>query len=234
MVSVEQAVRQRLEAVRRRIREASERSGREPDAVTLLGISKRQPLDKVMAAIAAGMRVLGENQIQEAVTKSARLPVGIDWHFVGHLQSNKAKTAARLFAAVHSIDRLKIARRLDLEAKRLGKRLDGFVQVNLGSESTKKGYATEGLFDVLRPLADLEYLRIVGLMAIPPYEKDLEAARNWFRQLRELRDELGSRPEWKHFPGLLSMGMSHDFETAIEEGATHVRVGTSIFGKRPT
>ena len=234
MASVEKTIGERLEDVRRRVCEACDRGSRGPEEVTILGISKRQPLERVRAAITAGLRVLGENQIQEAVAKSSQLPVGVEWHFVGHLQSNKAKSAVRLFDAVHSIDRLKIARRLDLEAQRQGRRLKGFVQVNLGSESTKQGYATEGLIEALRCLADFEHLRIVGLMAIPPYEEDFNAARIWFRRLRELRDEMGSRPEWAGFPGHLSMGMSHDFETAIEEGATHVRVGTSIFGQRPT
>jgi len=141
--------------------------------------------------------------------------------------------SVRLFGTIHSIDRLKIARRIDLEAKRQGKQVAGLVQINLGSEPNKHGYPAEDLVDALRPLADLERLRIVGLMAIPPYEEDQTAARKWFARLRELRDELASRPEWRGFPGWLSMGMSHDFESAIEEGATHVRVGTSIFGDRP-
>ena len=232
MSSVEPSIAERLADVRRRVREACERSGRDPGEVTLLGISKRQPLTRVRAAVAAGLQVLGENQVQEAIGKSAQLPADIEWHFVGHLQSNKTKPAVRLFAAIHSIDRLKIARRIELEAERQGKRLEGFVQVNLGEEPSKSGYAVEGLCEALRPLADLERLRIVGLMAIPPHEENLEAARQWFRRLRQLRDELGSRPEWSGFPGGLSMGMSHDFEVAIEEGATHVRVGTSIFGER--
>ncbi len=227
------SVAERLGIVRRRIRAACERCGRGPGDVVLLGISKRQPLDRVRAAIAAGLEVLGENQIQEAVAKSAQLPVDIDWHFVGHLQSNKAKTAVRLFSTVHSIDRLKIARKIDLAAQRQGRRIDGFVQVNLGAESSKHGYPSEGLIEAARPLAELENLRIVGLMALPPYEEDPEAARRWFAQLRQLRDQVFGRAEWSGVPGLLSMGMSHDYEIAIEEGATHVRVGTSIFGERP-
>ncbi len=231
--AVESAVAKRLSKVRRRLEAACERSGRDPGDVVLLGISKRQPLERVRAAITAGLKTLGENQVQEAVSKSAQLPVDVDWHFVGHLQSNKAKPAVRLFSAIHAIDRLKIARKLDLEAERQGRQIDGFIQVNLGAESTKHGYATDGLAEALRPLAELEHLRIVGLMAIPPYEEELEAARGWFQRLRQLRDELASRPEWHGWPGWLSMGMSHDAGVAIEEGATHVRVGTAIFGERP-
>ncbi len=227
------SVAERLSSVRRRLRAACERVGRDPGDVVLLGISKRQPLERVREAIAAGLEVLGENQVQEAVTKSAQLPVNVDWHFVGHLQSNKAKIAARLFSTIHSIDSLKIARKIDLAAERQGRRIDGLIQVNLGAELSKHGYPVEGLIEAVRPLADLENLRIVGLMAIPPYEEDPEAARRWFARLRQLRDEVFSRAEWAGAPGLLSMGMSHDFEVAIEEGATHVRVGTSIFGERP-
>lgn len=232
MSLVAAGIAERLSEVQRRVREACERCGRDTSDVTLLGISKRQPLERVRAAVAAGLRTLGENQVQEAVDKSAVLPVDLEWHFVGHLQSNKVKPAVRLFTAIHSIDRLKIARRIEREAERQDKRLDGFVQVNLGDEATKSGYSSAGLFEALRPLADLARLRIVGLMAIPPYEQELEEARHWFRRLRELRDEMAARPEWDGFSGRLSMGMSHDFEIAIEEGATHVRVGTSIFGQR--
>ncbi|MEM7582626.1 MAG: YggS family pyridoxal phosphate-dependent enzyme [Acidobacteriota bacterium] len=232
MSSVER-VAERLNDVRARVRAACARSGRDPASVELLGISKRQPISRVREALDAGLRVLGENQIQEAVAKSAELPVDVVWHFVGHLQSNKVKAAVRLFDAIHSIDRLKIARRLDLEAARQDKVVQGFIQVNLGNEPSKSGYPLEGLFDAIKPLADLEHLQIVGLMALPPYEDSLDEARGWFRKLRELRDEMASRNEWHGFQGLLSMGMSHDFETAIEEGATHVRVGTSIFGRRP-
>ncbi|MCP3959860.1 MAG: YggS family pyridoxal phosphate-dependent enzyme [bacterium] len=233
MSSVEPSVAERLADVRRRARQACERSDRDPAEVTLLGVSKRQPLERVRAALAAGLRILGENQIQEAVAKSAELPVEVEWHFIGHLQSNKVKPAVRLFEAIHSIDRLKIGRRIDLEAGRQGRRIEGFMQVNLGEEASKHGFLAEDLAEAVRPLLELEHVEIVGLMAIPPFEQDLEAARGWFRRLRELRDELAARPEWSGFAGRLSMGMSHDFEVAIEEGATHVRVGSSIFGERP-
>jgi len=232
MSAVETAVRERLNRVRDRLRAACERSGRDLDGVEMLGNSKRQPLDRVRAALAAGLTVLGENQVQEAVAKSAELPVGVDWHLVGHLQSHKVKAAVRLFSTIHSVDRVKIARKIDLEAERQDRRIDGFVQVNLGDEASKHGSPEAGLAEAMRPLAELERLRVVGLMAIPPFEPDPEAMRRWFRRLRQLRDEVFSDARWHGCPGWLSMVMSYDFEVAIEEGATHVRVGTSIFGER--
>ncbi len=233
MSSTEPSVAERLTDVRRRVREVCVRCGREPQSVELLGISKRQPIARIREALDGGLRVLGENQLQEAVVKSSQLPVDVVWHFVGRLQSNKAKAAVRIFDAIHSIDRLKIARRINIEAERQEKTIQGFIQVNLGDEPTKGGYPTDGFLDAIQPLADLEHLQIVGLMAIPPYEEDSSAARRWFRELRDLRDAMSLRAEWRGFPGWLSMGMSRDFETAIEEGATHIRVGTSIFGQRP-
>ena len=233
MSAVESAVSERLRRVRDRLLAACERGGRDPEEIVLLGVSKRQPLDRVRAAITAGLTVLGENQVQEALAKSAELPVDLDWHLIGHLQSNKVKPAVRLFGTIHSIDRLKIARKIDLEAERQDRRIGGFVQVNLGAESTKHGYPEAGLAEAIGPLAELRRLRIVGLMAIPPFEQDLAAMRRWFRRLRRLRDEVFADARWRDCPGWLSMGMSHDFEVAIEEGATHVRVGSSIFGERP-
>ena len=222
---------ERLSAIQESISSACARSGRSPEEVTLLGVSKRQPLERMREALAAGLRTFGENQVQEAVRKSAELPPDVDWHFIGHLQSNKAKPAARLFSTIHSVDRLKIARHLDKESRLLGRRLRVFLEVNLGAETNKHGFGCDELTSAIGPLRALEGLEFVGLMAIPPYEQDLERARQWFRRLRELRDDMTSR--WDGFPGMLSMGMSHDFEVAIEEGATHVRVGTSLFGPRP-
>ena len=214
-----------------RINAACRRADRQRDEVKLIGVSKRQSLARIREALACGLSCLGENQVQEAVTKSAELPATIEWHFIGHLQSNKVKPAVRLFNIFHSVDRLKLARRLDAEAERTGRTLQVFLQANLGGEASKSGFGAGDLSEVVRELEGLSRLELVGLMAIPPYEEDLERARAWFRELRELRDEVATlRPD---FPGLLSMGMSHDFEVAIEEGATHIRVGTSLFGSRP-
>jgi pyridoxal phosphate enzyme (YggS family) len=220
--------------ITRRIEEACGRSGRRPEEVVLVGASKTQPPAVLAAAWRAGLRVFGENRVQEALAKSRELPAppyDIEWHLIGPLQSNKVKPALDLFRAVHSVDRVRIAEALDQEAGRRGLTIPGFLEVNLGREESKHGFSPERLAEAARPLADLEHLRIVGLMAIPPQE-EAEGSRPWFRRLRELRDELGSRPEWPGFPGWLSMGMSHDFEVAIEEGATHVRVGTALFGPR--
>ena len=221
--------------INRRIQEACLRSGRRPDEVVLVGASKTQPAAVLAEAWRAGLRVFGENRVQEALAKSRELPSPphtIDWHLIGPLQSNKVKPALDLFRTIHSVDRPKIAEALDREAGRRSLRISGFLEVNLGQEESKHGFTPEGLAEAARPLAGLEHLKIVGLMAIPPEADDPEGSRPWFRRLRELRDELGARPEWPGFPGRLSMGMSHDFEVAIEEGATHVRVGTSLFGPR--
>jgi PLP dependent protein len=228
-------VGERYLQITRRIGEACRRSGRRPEEVVLVGASKIQPAAVLAAAWRAGLRVFGENRVQEAVAKRRELPsppFEIEWHLIGPLQSNKVKPALDLFRAVHSVDRIRIAEALDQEAGRRGLRLPGFLEVNLGDEESKHGFSPRTLAETVRPLAGLEHLKIVGLMAIPPQAGDPEGSRPWFRRLRELRDELGSRPEWSGFPGWLSMGMSHDFEVAVEEGATHVRVGTSLFGPR--
>ncbi|HSS52834.1 MAG TPA: YggS family pyridoxal phosphate-dependent enzyme [Thermoanaerobaculia bacterium] len=230
-------VTERLAWIRDRIEKACRRSGRPAGSVTLVGASKTQGPALLAEAWEAGLRVFGENRVQEAVAKSRELPPhvrDIEWHLIGPLQSNKVRPAVELFRAVHSIDRPAIAEALDREAAARGKTLDGFLEVNLGGEESKHGFVPEGLADAVRPLAGLAHLRIAGLMAIPPPGEIPEASRPWFRKLRELRDDLAARPEWQGFPGWLSMGMSDDFEVAVEEGATHVRVGSALFGPRRT
>ena len=197
-----------------------------------MGASKTQPATAVAEAWRAGLTVFGENRVQEALAKSRELPPGIEWHLIGPLQSNKVRSALELFRTIHSIDRLRIAEAVDREAGARGIEIAGFLEVNLGGEESKHGFLPEGLAEEVRPLSRLERLRIVGLMAIPPQGDSPEDSRRWFRKLRELRDDLAARPEWERFPGWLSMGMSDDFEVAIEEGATHVRVGTALFGPR--
>jgi len=201
--------------------------------VTLVGASKRQPPESLLEAHRAGLSVFGENRVQEAKAKIDLLPPEVEWHLIGPLQSNKARLAVRLFTLIHSVDRLKIARVLDREAQRLGRPLSCLLEINLGGEESKHGFAVADLAATVAPLAELESLKVQGLMAIPPYDDQPEASRTWFQQLRRLRDELAQRSEWSEFPGWLSMGMSGDFEVAIEEGATHVRVGTALFGSRP-
>lgn len=223
----------RLEQVEQRIVEACLKSGRPRSEVTLIPVSKRQPLAKLNEALDAGVRCFGESQVQEAEAKAAELPADLDWHFIGHLQSNKTRPAVRLFDTIHSINRLKIAHCVEQEARQQGRRIRGFLQVNIGNEATKHGFDAADFIDTAQTLGDLEHLEIVGLMALPPFEDDPERTRRWFRQLRDLRDELSVRCPWPHFKGLLSMGMSHDLEAAIAEGSTHIRIGTSIFGSRP-
>ncbi|HEV7517898.1 MAG TPA: YggS family pyridoxal phosphate-dependent enzyme [Thermoanaerobaculia bacterium] len=226
----------RLAAVRGEIAAAGARSGRSAASVTLLGASKTQPAAVLAAAFGLGLHTFGENRVQEALAKTAQLSPavvqGSEWHLIGPLQSNKVKAALDLFTVVHSIDRPKIATALDREAAGRGLTLTGFLEINLGGEASKHGFSPDGLAAAVAPLAGLAHLRIAGLMAIPPEADDPAGSRPWFRRLRELRDELAALPEWHGFPGWLSMGMSHDFAVAVEEGATHVRVGTALFGPR--
>ena len=227
---------ERLARIRARIASACERAGRPAGSVTLMGVSKTQPASAVAEAFAAGLRIFGENRVQEGLAKSrelsSQIAAGIEWHLIGPLQSNKVRAALGLFRTIHSIDRLPIAEAIEREAEKRGITVTGFLEVNLGSEETKHGFPAEDLAATVRPLADFKHLRIVGLMAIPPLGRAAEESRPWFHRLRALRDELAAAPEWAGFPGWLSMGMSDDFEVAIEEGATHVRVGTALFGPR--
>ncbi len=210
--------------------EAARRAGRDPAAVRLVAVSKTVDLSRLQAAIDAGQDLFGENYLQEAAGKIAALEKGLGWHLVGHLQSNKAKGAVELFDLIHAVDRVKLARALDAAAARLGKVQDILIQVNQAGEATKSGVAPEAALALLQEVARLPHLRVLGLMTMPPWFPDPEAARPYFRALRELRDRL------QELTGLplpeLSMGMSEDFAVAVEEGATLVRVGTAIFGRR--
>jgi pyridoxal phosphate enzyme (YggS family) len=220
-----------LAEARAAIAAAAHRAGREPAAVRLVAVSKTVDLERLRAAIAAGHHLFGENYLQEAKTKIEALGPGINWHLVGHLQTKKAKGAVELFDLIHAVDRLKLARALEAAAARLGKVQDILIQVNQGGEATKSGVAPEAAPELLQEAARLPHLRVLGLMTMPPWFPDPEAVRPYFRALRELRDRL------RDLSGLplpeLSMGMSGDYEVAVEEGATLVRVGTAIFGVRP-
>lgn len=231
---------ERLAAIQQRIAAACRRAGRDPASVALIGASKTQPVATLVPFLDAGLRLLGENRVQEAQAKRRELdtaalapPRHVEWHLIGPLQSNKVRPALELFSCFHALDRPEIAAAVEREAERRGLRRTGLLEVNLGSEASKHGFPPASLADAARPLAALVHLRIVGLMAIPPPSPAAEGSRPWFRRLRELRDELANRPEWAGWPGHLSMGMSDDFEVAIEEGATHVRIGTALFGPRP-
>jgi len=215
-----------LEGVRERIARAAERAGRRADAVQLIGVSKTVEVARIREALAAGLSALGENRVQEARPKIAELGRAVAWHLVGHLQTNKAKDAVELFDAIHSVDRVELGRELDRRARARGRVVEALAQVNLGGEAQKGGVAPDDLGALLEALAELGHLRVRGLMAIPPEAADPEDTRPWFAALRKLGERHGL-PD-------LSMGMSADFEVAIEEGATMVRVGTAIFGPRPS
>ncbi len=221
-----------LADIERRIGAACGRAGRARASVTLVGASKTHPPETLREAYDAGLRHFGENRVQEGQRKAPALPADCTWHLLGPLQTNKVKPAAALFAVLHAVDRAKVAHALDQECGARGVRRDGFLEINLGNEESKHGFSPATLVEEAAPLAALVHLRIVGLMAIPPVETEPARARDWFRRLRELRDRLAERPEWAGWSGALSMGMSGDFEVAIEEGATHVRVGTALFGAR--
>jgi PLP dependent protein len=219
-----------LKEVRAAIIAAAQRAGRDPGAVRLVAVSKTVDLERLRAAVAAGQDLFGENYLQEARDKIATVGRQVSWHLVGHLQSNKARGAVELFDLIHAVDRLKLARALSAAAALLGKVQDVLIQVNQGGETTKSGVRPEEAPALLQEVARLPHLRVVGLMTMPPWFPDPEAARPYFRALRELRNDL------RGLTGLplteLSMGMSGDFAVAVEEGATLVRVGTAIFGTR--
>jgi pyridoxal phosphate enzyme (YggS family) len=217
-------VRANLEQVEAAIARACARAGRAPADVLLVAVSKTVDVERIRAAVAAGVPALGENRVQEARDKVAALGHPVPWHLIGHLQTNKARDAVRCFDVIQSLDREELARELDRRARAEGRTLDVLVQVNVGGEPQKGGVAPEALKPLLDAVAGLSALRVRGLMAIPPAAPRPEDARPWFQRLRALREAAGL----EH----LSMGMSADFEVAIEEGATIVRVGTAIFGPR--
>lgn len=224
----------RLEGVRRRISESAEQSGRNPEEVKLIAVSKTHPAQALERAIRAGVTDLGENRVQEAVVKIEELGrAAARWHLIGHLQSNKARRAVSLFDLVHSLDSQALARRLNRLCEEEGRDLlPVLIQVDLGGEETKSGVSEEELPRLVETLGSCERLRLRGFMTLPPFFEDAEEARPFFRRLRELRDLYGERGAFGTEAGELSMGMSHDFEVAILEGATMVRVGTAIFGER--
>lgn len=224
-----------VEEVRERIHRAANRAGRDPAEIQLLAVSKTMPLEVVRAGYRAGLRLFGENRIQEGAEKVEQAVDLKDavWHFIGHLQKNKARDAARCFQVIHTVDSEDIALRLDRWAERFGKTLDVLLQVHQGGEASKHGAGEEDLPRLTAVVCGLPNLRLCGLMTIPPWGTDPEEVRPWFRRLRELRDHLGrgEAAGLDHFRQL-SMGMSHDLEVAVEEGATIIRVGTALFGPR--
>lgn len=222
-----------LASVRRRITQAALRSGRDPESVHLVTVSKTVPVERIREAKEAGAEVFGENKVQEAVRKIEVIGSGgCRWHFIGHLQKNKVKYVVGRFDLVHSVDSLELAEKLSIESEKRGVVTPVLIQVNVSGEASKFGIDPQHLEDLLRQSGALSGIAVKGLMTIPPYTPDEEEARKHFVNLRALRDRMRKQ----NVPGVsldeLSMGMSHDFEIAIEEGATWVRVGTAIFGER--
>jgi PLP dependent protein len=224
---------QNLENIKQRIDQAALGAGRDPAEVRLVAVTKTVTLDRLKEAVAAGHTLFGENYVQEAKRKITELGPGLTWHFIGHLQSNKAKAAVELFDLIHSVDRLRLAQALEQAAARRGKVQKILLQVNLAGEASKSGTTPEAAQDLLRQISQMSHLEVLGLMTMPPWLDDPDQVRPYFRDLRQLRDRLrdlrlvdGDLPE-------LSMGMTGDFEVAVAEGATLVRIGTAIFGARP-
>lgn len=230
------SIPENIAALQARISEAAGRAGRRPEEIVLMAVTKTHPPERIREAYAAGLRLFGENRVQEFAGKAAALAdlAAADWHMIGHLQTNKAGKAVELFGAVDSIDSVKLAEKLDAAARSLGKEITVLIEVNVGGESAKSGVAPDSpeLEQLLVSAPRFENLEFRGLMTVPPFTDDPEGARPFFRKLRELRGAISAR----RLPGIdmdvLSMGMSHDFDVGIEEGSTCVRVGTAIFGNR--
>jgi pyridoxal phosphate enzyme (YggS family) len=225
-----------ISSIQERIAAAARRAGRNAGDIALMAVSKTQSPERIREAYNAGQRLFGENRVQEFAAKADALRdlQDAEWHMIGHLQTNKAAKTAELFRAVDSIDSLKLAEKLDAAARNLGRKLDVLVEINVGGEEAKSGVAPDSqeLEELLLAAPRLEALVFRGLMTVPPFTADPEGARPYFRKLRELRDALAARELPAVNMDQLSMGMSHDFEVAVEEGSTCVRVGTAIFGER--
>jgi hypothetical protein len=234
-----------LKKVKEKIDNSAIKSGKNPSDIKLVAVSKTVELPRIIEAIQAGVDILGENRVQEAKNKILNLKSqfppptppfnkggikgGVEWHLIGHLQKNKAKTAVQLFDLIHSVDSIALAEELDKQARKIGKQQRILVQVKLADETTKHGVLEKDLVDLLEKIVDMNNLKLEGLMTMPPFFEDPEKTRSYFRRLREIRDKFEKKG--LHLPEL-SMGMSNDFEVAIEEGATMIRVGTAIFGER--
>lgn len=226
-------IKDNLDRVTARIAAAANRVGRSPNAVRLVVVGKTQPVDLIADTITAGATIIGENYIQEARTKFDALSHHrVQWHFIGHLQSNKAKYAIRMFDLIHTVDTMKLAVEIDNQAGKAGKVQQVLLQVNISGETSKSGVTPEGAVTLAKEMSPLKHLRIQGLMTMPPFFDAPEEARPYFAALRGLRDQIASKGIANVVMTELSMGMTGDFEVAIEEGATMVRIGTALFGER--
>jgi pyridoxal phosphate enzyme (YggS family) len=226
------SIEENLKRVQERIAAAAKRAGRDPSSVKLVTVTKTIDIEQIRVAVAAGAAVLGENRVQEAREKIERLGNVASWHLIGTLQSNKAKYAVKLFDLVHSVDTLELAKEIDRQAARIGKTQDVLIEVNIAGEASKSGVPLNAAIDLVRDAAGLKHIRIKGLMTMPPYSENPEDSRQHFRKLRELSGSVTKDNVHGVSMQVLSMGMSGDFEVAVEEGATLVRVGTAIFGER--
>ena len=228
------SIAENIASVRERIEAAVRRAGRPAGDIVLMGVTKAHPPERIREAYRAGLRLFGENRVQEFAGKVSALTdlAGAEWDMIGHLQTNKAAKAAELFSAVDSVDSVKLAEKLDAAARRLGKKLPVLIEINVGGEAAKSGAAPDSreLEELLLAAPHLKALEFCGLMTVPPFTENPENARPFFRRLRQLRDAIAVRKLPAIRMDVISMGMSHDFEVAIEEGATCVRVGTAIFG----
>ena len=231
------SISENLACVRERIAKAARRANRNPDEIRLMAVSKTFPVEAIREAHDAGQRLFGENRVQEFADKWPHLRelTGTEWHMIGHLQSNKAKVAAELFHWVDAVDSIGLGQKLNAAAAKAGKTLSVLLELNVGGEESKSGLRPDGdgIDELLTAAAGWNNIEIRGLMAIPPFNEDPQAARPFFRVLKQYRDRIGARNLPRVRMDVLSMGMSHDFEVAIEEGSTCVRVGTAIFGERP-
>ena len=229
-------VSENITAIRERIEAAARRAGRSAADVALMGVTKTHPPERIREAYTAGLRLFGENRVQEFAAKAGALAdlAGAKWHMIGHLQTNKAGRTVELFNAVDSVDSVKLAEKLDAGARNLAKKVSLLIEINVGGEAAKSGVAPDSreLEELLLAAPRFEALEFRGLMTVPPFTDDPAGARPFFRQLRQLRDAIAARKLPAIRMDVLSMGMSHDFGVAIEEGSTCVRVGTAIFGKR--
>ena len=226
-------MKKRIAQIQKRIAAAAEKAGRSPDEIRLVAVSKTKPVDSIQKALDAGLSLFGENYIQESRDKvDALSDSGAQWHFIGHLQSNKAKYAVQLFDLIHSVDSFKLARELNKQAAKIDKVQPVLVQVNISAEATKSGTSSEESVDLVKAISDLPNLSLQGLMTMPPFFDDPERARPYFQELHKLRNYINSLSITGISMDELSMGMTGDFEAAIAEGATLVRIGTAIFGER--
>lgn len=228
---VRDRIRKNIQGVTDRIEKTCSRCGRSPDDIALIAVTKTVDMERIYAAVEAGLHVFGENYIQEAKKKISEMQEPVEWHFIGHLQRNKAKYAVRLFDLIHTVDSLRLAAELQKRAEAINKKQPVLVEVNVSGETSKAGIAPGDLQELLKFISRTSHLQVKGLMTMPPYFLEPEKARPYFIKLREIRDHMKGK-----FPALelehLSMGMSGDFEVAIEEGSTMIRVGTALFGKR--